>query len=318
MAEGAESDVFTDTMKTSVKTSKEDTRPGKRQCMCSDGSEKPGSESDSISDREKMKAEMIEEMRKLVKEEMRTEMKEVMREVMKEVIKEVVKEEMQVILAAVNDIRETAEKVEKKVNDLEEQVKGQTEEVKSVRREVNEMKGEIGRLEDDNNVWKEKVQKLEEKMIDQNARSRRNNLVFYGVEEKGGREDCVAKVRELVAGKCGVTGEIGIDRAHRIPPGEKPAGTKPRPLICHFIDYSTRQAVKKAKKHLPRGINVADDLPPEIREARRQLTPALEEARAAKKDAFVAYPARLIVDNVEVMKIRPGAPRQATPTQRGS
>ena len=74
----------------------------------------------------------------------------------------------------------------------------------------------------------------------------------------------------------------------------------------HFIDYSIKQEVKKAKRHLPSGIRVSDDLPPEIREARRQLTPALEKARAENKDAFVAYPARLIIDNVEVMKIRPG------------
>ena len=235
-------------------------------------------------------AELVKEMKKVLREEllveMRTEMREVMkeaiRETMKEVMKEVVREEMDRMMRTVKDLNGTVEKVEKKMDRLEHQMKGQTEEC---------------------SVWEKRVVRMEAKIIDGEARSRRNNVVLYGVEEKGGREDCLEFVKDLFEGKCGV--KANIDRAHRIPTGERQAGAKPRPLICHFVDFNERQAVKKAKYKLPRGIIAADDLPKEIRDARRQLKADFDQARAEKKDVFVAYPARLIVNNVEVKAIDP-------------
>ena len=299
MADNKDEEVFVDTEDASRP-------PSKRKCLCSDGAKDAECiESGSLSAREKMKAEMMEEMRNLMREEMRADIKDVIRETMKELMKDVVKEEMKVVLGVVRDIEETVRKVERKVDSMEEQMKRQTDEVKCVKKEVSDMKDEVSEVKEDISVYKERLEKVEERMIDQNARSRRNNMVFNGFPETGGKEDCFKMIREAVE-KCGVKGQIGIDRAHRIPTGVRPAGSKPRPVICHFIDYSVKQEVKKAKRHLPSGIRVSDDLPPEIREARRQLTPALEKARAENKDAFVAYPARLIIDNVEVMKIRPG------------
>ena len=245
MAEGQTNEVFEDATEGLNNDCKTESRGAKRPFV-----ESSGSESDSCRDRDRLRAEIVEEMRKVLRDEliaeMRTEMREVMKESIKEVMKEVVREEMKSVLVAVKDLSDNVEKVEKKVGDLEQQTQHQIEEVNCVKKEMTDVKGEISE-------WEKIFSRMEWKVIDGEARSRRQNLVFYGVEERGGKEDCFKIVNGLIEGKCGIQGKIGIDRAHRIPTGVRPAGSKPRPLICHFVNFGDKQAVKKSKTCLPRG-----------------------------------------------------------------
>ena len=281
-----EADVFEDSME-SQGGDKEGSRGVKRNAMFSSSSS--GDDSFSEAQKAKMKSDIIEEVRRMLREELReeirTEMRETMREVIKDVMREAIREEMKTVVDVVRDVRGTVEKMEEKVGDV---------------------KAEVSKVTDDISVWKERVQKLEDRMIDQQARSRRNNLMFFGVKEEGGREDCEKMVRDIIK-DIGVTGGVAIERAHRNPTGVRPAGSKPRPLVCKFLDFKDKEAVKKNAKKLPRHIYVGDDLPKEIREARKRLMPDLKKAQAEKKNAFIVFPARLIVDGVEVKAIRPGS-----------
>ena len=295
MAEKADEvqEVFTDAP--GVARGNESNRDNKRQRGDSNDC---GSASED--DREKMKKELLEEMRKI----MREEMKEVMKEVMREEMREAVREEIKPVIEMISELK-------KKVSSVEEQMRKQTEEVMSVKSEVNVVKDEMC-------VWKKRVEKIEDSLIDQRARSMRNNLMFYGVAEGGKTEDCKKIVKDMIVDKCGVSGAVRLERVHRIPTGERPASsTRPRPIICKFLDYNEKMEVKKNAKQLPNGVKVGDDLPREIRDARKALVPDLKKAWEAGKDAFVAFPARLIVNKVEVKAIRPGsvAPdgRQRTP-----
>ena len=270
---------------------KEDSRLSKRQkCGSGEGS----CDEDDI---EKMKEDIILEMRRIMREEMlsqmRAEMREMMSQAMKDVMREAVREEMKPVL-------EMMSKVEKKVVGVEEEMRKQTDEVTRVKREVSAMKEEMC-------VWKKRVEKLEDSVIDQQARSRRNNLMFYGVPEIGGNEDCKQMVRDLIVDKCGVSGAVRLERVHRVPPGERPAGGRPRPIVCKFLDYNEKMDVKKNSRQLPRDVRVADDLPKKIREARKVLMPDLKKARDEGKDAFIAFPARLIVNKVEKRVVHPGS-----------
>ena len=274
-------------------------RPAKRKCLCSASS----NENECTWDREKMKEELLQEMRKVLRDELIVEMRTDMREVMKEAMNEMKTEvmaEVKTVTGAVRDLGVSVQNVEAKVDRLDEKMKIVTKEVSDMKEDISE--------------WEKRVVKMESKVIDQEARSRRNNLMFYGIEERGGREDCFDIMKKMIVEKCGLKDKIDIDRAHRIPTGERPKGSTPRPLICHFVDYSAREAVKKARKQLPKGINVADDLPREIRDARQTLKADLDKAKAEGKDAFIAYPARLIVNHVEVKVAQPGC-RQ--PDRRG-
>ena len=74
---------------------------------------------------------------------------------------------------------------------------------------------------------------------------------------------------------------------------------KPRPVIARFLDYND---IKKRRRNLPVRINVSDDLPAEIRQARARLMPELTELKRNNKNAWITYPARLIVDDKEVRR----------------
>ena len=77
--------------------------------------------------------------------------------------------------------------------------------------------------------------------------------------------------------------------------------------ICVRMRSRLRLKVVPTCLSCPRGINVADDLHPEVRAARKLLVPELKQAKEQGKQAWIAFPSRLIIDNVEVKAIRPAS-----------
>ena len=78
--------------------------------------------------------------------------------------------------------------------------------------------------------------------------------------------------------------------------GRRQGPGKPRPVIVKFLQYQQREQVRAARRHLPASIRITEDLPVEIREARKKLVPTMLKLREQKREAFIVYPARLIVD----------------------
>ena len=190
------------------------------------------------------------------------------------------------------------------VKRLEEQVKKLTEKVEEGRgreRSVEGERSESGESEE----WKKKYEVVEERLIDQEARGRRNNLLIHGLEESV-NEDCVNIAKEFFRTKCRVSTAVTIERAHRIG-GRRQTPGKPRPLIVRFLDYNHRQMVKEGRKHLETGLGVSDDLPREVRDARKHLYQEVRDAKARGKEAWISYPARLFVDGVLIRSVRPSA-----------
>ena len=87
---------------------------------------------------------------------------------------------------------------------------------------------------------------------------------------------------------------------------------KPRPAIARFLDYNDVINIKKRRRNLPVGINVSDDLPAEIRQARARLMPELTELKRNNKNAWITYPACLIVEVQEVRKEIPETRQRQT------
>ena len=194
---------------------------------------------------------------------------------------------------------------EVRFQEMEVTVKKQGEEVGVLKKGVEVMEKKVAEMEE---KMKEKMLQMEDKMIDQEARSRRNNLVFHGVEERVGErdEDCKKILQSLIRDGCGIRETVTIERAHRL--GARPAGggpRKPRPLIARFLDYNDRERVRGAKRRLPQQVRVSEDLPWQIRQARSQLSKDLDDAKKKTQNAWITYPARLMMDGKEVKVIRP-------------
>lgn len=150
----------------------------------------------------------------------------------------------------------------------------------------------------------DRVSSVELKVVDLEARSKRNNLVFHGVEESAD-ENCMDLALDLIDRGCHVTKGVTLERVHRI--GGRKRGNKSRPLIVKFLDFQDKVLVQRGRKNLPKDISVSDDLPQPIRNARKCLVPQLIEKKKAGMDAYIRYPATLVV-NGEVVRTEPIQP----------
>ena len=199
-------------------------------------------------------------------------------------------------------------KVGKEVKSVESVVKEVEKDVKKIDKVVKEQTADMKKEVDS---YSDRILSIEEKCIDAEGRSRRNNAIFHGQAEVEG-EDCMALVRKIIHDDCKVAKTVIIERAHRI--GKSRRGMigrnaqRPRPLIVRFLSYTDKQLVKKAARdNLPDDKACRDDLPYAVRQARKKLSVQYEAARrdTTVSDVYISYPAKLFVDSVLVTSINP-------------
>ena len=86
---------------------------------------------------------------------------------------------------------------------------------------------------------------------------------------------------------------------------ESKVGT-PRPIIPSFINLRTCESVRQARMKLNEAYGIGEDLPYEIRSARKSVVDQLKKYKAEGKKATILYPCRLLVDGVTYMHIFSG------------
>ena len=161
-------------------------------------------------------------------------------------------------------------------------------------------------------VIKEKADKSDMRIIDIEARGRRNNLVFHNIPERDGYEDeeqCAYALYKFMARMLDMSDayidSIHLQRVHRL---GKPRSNntrrpnKPRPIIACFCDFPVRQDILNRAKLL-QGTNysIQEDFPCEIRDARGDLWPEFRRAKNDNLRPKIVYPAKLVV-NKEVIR----------------
>ena len=98
--------------------------------------------------------------------------------------------------------------------------------------------------------YQTKINDIESKLDDLENRSRRNNLVFDGVEEDTNetREMTENKLRGILVSKLQIeTTNCTIERAHRVG-GKARSRSKPRTIVAKFANAKTCSAILKGKK----------------------------------------------------------------------
>ena len=177
-------------------------------------------------------------------------------------------------------------------------------------------------------VLKDQLCEQNLRLIDAEARSRRNNLLFSNIPETDHEtdEDCEAALFRFFKEHLRVgdtnSNNIIFQRVHRL--GRKKPGVaangqawRPRQIIAGFRDYKARQDILLRAKHL-RGtqFSINQDFPPEIRTARGQLWDDYKRARSEKLK--IAFPAKLVVEEQVVRDLFPmwgNWAKSSTPTQ---
>ncbi|KAM7299805.1 uncharacterized protein ISCGN_020370 [Ixodes scapularis] len=141
-----------------------------------------------------------------------------------------------------------------------------------------------------------KIQSLEEtiryqndRLIDFENRSRRNNLIIYELPEKDkeSEDDLKQKViKELFDVKLGVQ-VMSLERIHRL--GYK-RNESCRPVIIKLFNYNEKLSVlKNCKKLKGTTISVSSDYAKETREKRKKLWNSASTNRADGDDVFLVH-----------------------------
>ena len=128
---------------------------------------------------------------------------------------------------------------------------------------------------------------LRDKIVDIQARSMRDNLLFFNIPEQD-KEVTTEIIHNLLETKFQIKDAkevIEIDRSHRI--GKKREGNrKPRPIVVKFNYHQDREHVRlNAKKLKGTNIGVSEQFPEEIESVRKALYPELKKAKAEGKRA---------------------------------
>ncbi len=159
-------------------------------------------------------------------------------------------------------------------------------------------------------VGNDEIDILKRRIDELNNRSRRNNVVFWGIPEKSEKSaDCCDFIKDFISNHMKVENsvDIEIERAHRSPMGTvaRSVGHKqPRPIHVRFLRYSDRELVlrnagKYLKDNLFKGskVFISDDVSESVRKDRKKLIKLRNKLRDDGKFALIPWtvPAVLLV-----------------------
>ncbi|XP_028409101.1 protein unc-13 homolog C-like [Dendronephthya gigantea] len=162
--------------------------------------------------------------------------------------------------------------------------------------EIKDLKKENETMKADQAKSSERIQNLErnnntlrDKVIDLQARSMRDNLLFFNMPEND-KENTTEMIHELLETKMGMEdarNNVKIDRSHRI--GRRKEGNrKPRPIVVKFNYHQDREFVRlNARKLKGTTIGVSEQFPEEIETIRKSLYPELKKAKSEGKRARI-------------------------------
>lgn len=137
--------------------------------------------------------------------------------------------------------------------------------------------------------------------IDLEARSRRNNLIFYGMADVRG-ENTVDIMRQFLSDYFELDlYAMGFNRVHRlgsIAKARRVTQYPRRPIIVAFLDYKDTETIMSMAKMLAgTRFGIDRDYPKEISEARKTLwTFKKQQGYSARDTVQIRYPAKLFVN----------------------
>ena len=207
--------------------------------------------------------------------------------------------------------------MENKVQNLEKGAAVTTEKMEKMEESLEFAMSEIEEMKCGKKEGYERdLKSLEKRCDDLESRSKRNNLVFWGVPEgiEDTYESCsdfisyiLQDVMEIENGK-----EIEIERAHRSPAGrlakaQRGNAQRPRPIHVAFLrfrarDYILRSAASLKDKAIKGNrVFITDDVAKCVRDDRKKLVPVKNQLREKGHYAIIPFsvPAYVLYKNNE-------------------
>lgn len=169
---------------------------------------------------------------------------------------------------------------------LDEKLDKQAEQItQSVTKNVTDaIDDKMNAIIEENKFLKNKVDELENKIKSLNSEKRKNNIVFFGIEEHGKTELELIDYTKKIIEEAGV--HIYSEEICNIYRIGKKMVNKNRPVVVSLTTQWKKHLILKNRSNLPSSIYIKEDYCKETLEKRKQLQPQLEEER---KKGNIAY-----------------------------
>ena len=181
-----------------------------------------------------------------------------------------------------DSIEEDMKNMNVTILELQTSVKSAHVNLSETREEIRVMKtriSKIDKLESEVVSLRNCNKNLQQRLIEQEAYSRRENIVIDGLKEEE-HEDCEAEVQALLSHKLGVD-SCSFERCHR--QGKRTVGARPRRIIARLTHFKDKLRIMKNVNRLEGcSIFINNDYPVEIERERAAMRPYLRLAK--KKD----------------------------------
>eukprot|EP00745_Piridium_sociabile_P004361 TRINITY_DN1257_c0_g1_i6.p1 TRINITY_DN1257_c0_g1~~TRINITY_DN1257_c0_g1_i6.p1 ORF type:complete len:323 (-),score=63.13 TRINITY_DN1257_c0_g1_i6:203-1171(-) len=172
----------------------------------------------------------------------------------------------------VHDVKQQVHEVQQEVQVLREEYAAMQDELRGLRDEVSGLRQQNQELQQRNDDLAEKIDGLGKMTDDLEGRSKRNNVIFYGLHRRENETaaECEDMVKDLITDKLELSHDFEFDRVHRL--SSKPDA----PVIARCTFYKHKIDLLKAKRKL-QGTNIfiGEDFSLRVRDMRRKLTPRL-------------------------------------------
>ena len=212
----------------------------------------------------------------------------------------------------ITKIESNIKDLDTKVKDVEKSVSFIDSEYENQKRDLKENKEHIETLKQALSKTKHQNEEIQDKFLDLESRSMRENLIFYGIQEPTTNngtlqpENCDSLVKQFITEHLHTDGNnIVLDRAHRL---GGPKSRKPRPIVVKFHKYSDREdvrlksynaTIKTSLANMNLGVGIQS--PQQYRDARKELKDyAKQEQDKGKKARIIGN--KLYVNNKDTLK----------------
>ena len=198
------------------------------------------------------------------------------------------------INAKVSDLETKTKDLDLRVTQTENSCQFQSNEneankkdLKTVKEDIKDLKKNCDSMNKNSASLNNEASAMEQRLTDLEARSMRDNLMFYGIKEGGETENCSELVKDICLNVLHVdnANDMLFDRAHRV--GQKSATA--RPIVVKFHYYTDREKVRQASFTYSDDLKTAQfgvgaQLPKGIRDARKPLYPVMKKAKDEGKN----------------------------------
>ena len=177
-----------------------------------------------------------------------------------------------------------------KMSSMSETMTTMQADMSGIKSQFEETQQRVEQLEKENEQLRKSHAELLDRVDDLENRSRRNNLLFYGIK-KSADENCETVLKNLFTDNLDIDDDVQIDRAHRV------GASDDAPIIAKFTFYKDKERILKTKKKLDGSdIFIGEDYSRGVRAIRKTLSKMKKEMKQQNKDRKI----HLVYDHMYV------------------